>query len=171
MKKRNWYLTFGLVLSAVMLCYMVLGFFWTPHDPGMLSASDKLASPSLSHPFGCDQLGRDVLSRALDGAGTTLIIALAVVLMGFVLGILIGSLCGYYGGMVDAVEYVSKLNFVDPKKIGVTGHSMGGGYADKTANYYTGLEQEALANGAAPEEAAPAADPNAVRELYVEWKG
>lgn len=103
MKKRNWYLTFGLVLSAVMLCYMVLGFFWTPHDPGMLSASDKLASPSLSHPFGCDQLGRDVLSRALDGAGTTLIIALAVVLMGFVLGILIGSLCGYYGGMVDAV--------------------------------------------------------------------
>ena len=83
MKKRNWYLTFGLVLSAVMLCYMVLGFFWTPHDPGKLSASDKLASPSLSHPFGCDQLGRDVLSRALDGAGTTLIIALAVVLILF----------------------------------------------------------------------------------------
>ena len=44
-----------------------------------------------------------MLSRALDGAGTTLIIALAVVLMGFVLGILIGSLCGYYGGVVDAV--------------------------------------------------------------------
>ena len=41
MKKRNWYLTFGLVLSAVMLCYMVLGFFWTPHDPGKLSASSS----------------------------------------------------------------------------------------------------------------------------------
>jgi len=103
MKKRNWYLTFGLSLSAVMLCYMVLGFFWTPYDPGKLSAPDRHSAPSLRHLFGCDQLGRDVLSRTLDGAGTTLIIALAVVLVGFVLGILIGALCGYYGGLVDAV--------------------------------------------------------------------
>ena len=39
------------------------------------------------------------------------------------------------GGMVDAVEYVAGLNFVDPERIGVTGHSMGGGYSDKTTNY------------------------------------
>lgn len=58
------------------------------------------------------------------------------------------------GGMVDAVEYVSKLNFVDPEKIGVTGHSMGGGYSDKTTNYYTSLELEALEKGFSPEEAA-----------------
>lgn len=58
------------------------------------------------------------------------------------------------GGMVDAVEYVSQLNFVDPDKIGVTGHSMGGGYSDKTANYYTSLELAALENGATAEEAA-----------------
>jgi len=103
MKKRNWYLTIGLIITAVMLCYMILGFFWTPHDPGKLSATDKLDGPSLSHPFGCDQLGRDVLSRTLDGAGTTLIIALSVVAVGFVFGLLIGALCGYYGGIVDAV--------------------------------------------------------------------
>lgn len=102
MKKRNWYLTFGLVISAMMLAYMMLGFFWTPYDPGKLSASDKLAKPSLAHLFGCDQLGRDVLSRTLDGAGTTLVIALAVVAVGFVFGLLIGALCGYYGGVVDA---------------------------------------------------------------------
>ena len=58
------------------------------------------------------------------------------------------------GGMVDAVEYVYGLDFVDKEKIGVTGHSMGGGYSDKTTNYYTGLEQEALAAGASAEEAA-----------------
>jgi len=58
------------------------------------------------------------------------------------------------GGMVDAVEYLYGLDFVDKDRIGVTGHSMGGGYSDKTTNYYTGLEQEALANGATPEEAA-----------------
>ena len=103
MKKRNWYLTFGLIISAVMFAYMILGFFWTPHDPGKLSGADKLAKPSLTHLFGCDQLGRDVLSRTLDGAGTTLIIALAVVAVGFVFGLLIGALCGYYGGVVDAV--------------------------------------------------------------------
>lgn len=96
-------MTFGVVLTALMLLYMLVGFFWTPYEPDRLSGADKLAAPSLAHLFGCDHLGRDVLSRTLDGAGTTLIIALAVVLMGFVLGLLIGALCGYYGGVMDAV--------------------------------------------------------------------
>jgi len=58
------------------------------------------------------------------------------------------------GGMKDAVEYLSELSFVDSKRIGVTGHSMGGGFADSTASYYTTLENQALANGVAPIEAA-----------------
>ena len=103
MKKHNWYLRFGTVISIVMLVYMVVGFFWTPYDPGKLNGSLKLAKPSLQHIFGCDHLGRDVFSRTLDGAGTTLIIALAVLVIGFVFGILIGALSGYYGGVVDAV--------------------------------------------------------------------
>ena len=56
-------------------------------------------------------------------------------------------------GMVDAVEYLYQLDFVDNTRIGVTGHSMGGGYSNATAAYYSGLEREALANGATPEEA------------------
>ena len=103
MKQRNGYLTFGTCISALMLAYMVLGFFWTPHDPTRLSGANKLAAPSLTHLFGCDHLGRDVLSRTLDGAGTTLVIALAVLAVGFVFGLVIGALCGYYGGVVDAV--------------------------------------------------------------------
>lgn len=103
MKKRNWYMRFGVVLTALMLLFMLLGLFWTPYEPDRLSGADKLARPGAEHIFGCDHLGRDVFSRTLDGSGTTLIISLAVVLTGFVFGLLIGAVCGYYGGVVDAV--------------------------------------------------------------------
>lgn len=51
------------------------------------------------------------------------------------------------GGMIDAVEYVYTLPFVDQSRIGVTGHSMGGGFADITLAYYSDLEKDALAQG------------------------
>ncbi len=57
------------------------------------------------------------------------------------------------GGMVQGVEYVASLSFVDATKIGVSGHSMGGGFADATAAYYTSLEREALEAGMSPQEA------------------
>lgn len=103
MKRKNWYLAAGAALTAVMVVWTVLGFFWTPYDPSARSAADKYALPSLSHPFGCDYMGRDIFSRALEGAGTTLTIAAAVLVIGFVFGLLIGALCGYYGGAADAV--------------------------------------------------------------------
>ena len=57
------------------------------------------------------------------------------------------------GGMIDAVEYVFTLPFVDQSRIGVTGHSMGGGFADITLAYYSDLEKEAIAQGKSPQEA------------------
>lgn len=103
MKKHNWYLAIGSVLTAVMLAFSALGFFWTPYDPSAMSSADKYAPPSLRHLFGCDHMGRDIFSRTLNGAGTTLIVALAVLAVGFVFGLTIGALCGYYGGVPDAL--------------------------------------------------------------------
>ncbi len=103
MRKHNWYLSFGTAITAVMLIFTVIGFFWTPYDPNNMSVTDRYSSPSLRHPFGCDQMGRDILSRTMEGTGTTLTIAVAVLAIGFVFGLLIGALCGYYGGIADAL--------------------------------------------------------------------
>ncbi len=102
-KQRNWYLTLGLVLTVLSVGYSVVGTFWTPYSPTAMSGQDRYAGPSLSHLFGCDHMGRDVFSRTLEGAGATLTIALAVLAIGFVAGLIIGALCGYYGGAADAV--------------------------------------------------------------------
>ena len=103
MKKRNWYLTIGIVLTACMLVFTAVGFFWTPYDPSKMSAADRYAAPSLTHLFGCDHMGRDILSKTLNGAATTLTIALAVLAVGAVCGLVVGALCGYYGGPADAL--------------------------------------------------------------------
>jgi peptide/nickel transport system permease protein len=103
MTKKNYYLRVGLVITGLVTVLAVLGCFWTPYDPGKLNAAGIYAKPGLEHIFGCDQLGRDIFSRTLDGAGTTLTIALAVLAVGFVFGLVIGSMCGYYGGLADAV--------------------------------------------------------------------
>ena len=103
MKRKNWYLAIGAVLTAFMLAFTALGLFWTPFEPSAMSAPDRNAPPSAAHPFGCDAYGRDVLSRTLEGAGSTLTIALAVLAVGAACGLAVGALCGYYGGPADAL--------------------------------------------------------------------
>lgn len=103
MKRKNWYLTIGMGLTAFMLVFTAAGFFWTPYAPSAISSLDREAPPGAKHLFGCDSLGRDVFSRTLEGAGSTLTIALAVLAVGAVCGLVIGALCGYYGGAVDAL--------------------------------------------------------------------
>ena len=102
-RKTNWYLAAGVTLTAAMLIFSAVGFFWTPLDPAAISSSHRSALPSLEHLFGCDPLGRDVFSRVLLGAGNTLTIALAVLCVGFFTGLTVGALCGYYGGGLDAL--------------------------------------------------------------------
>ena len=110
MKKRNPYLTVGLVMTGILTALIVLGFFWTPYDPNAMAAGPKLTGPSLAHLMGTDSFGRDIFSRVLKGAGTTFTIAFCTVAIGAVVGTVLGAVTGYFGGLVD--EALMRLNDV-----------------------------------------------------------
>ncbi|HAX50548.1 ABC transporter permease [Muricomes intestini] len=101
--KTGYNFVFGLVLTAVMVGLIILGFFWSPYDPEAMQGSLKLSGPALAHVFGTDQFGRDVFSRILVGAGNTLIVALGTIVIGGGVGILAGAVTGYFGGWLDEI--------------------------------------------------------------------
>mgnify|MGYP001277981619 CR=1 FL=1 len=102
-KKGNLFLYIGGAISAIISLLIILGYFWTPYSPTAMNVGAKFQAPSLEHLMGTDNFGRDIFSRVIDGAGTTFFIAVSVVAIGCALGILIGSLCGYYGGLPDII--------------------------------------------------------------------
>ncbi|WP_062215315.1 ABC transporter permease [Streptomyces sp. NBRC 109706] len=95
----------GLLLSLVLLALVAVAALTpgllTGHDPLVGVPADKLRPPSLDHPFGTDQLGRDLLSRVVHGTGETLRATVLAVAIGLVPGSLIGLLAGHLGGWVD----------------------------------------------------------------------
>ncbi len=72
-----------------------------PYDPYAINVQDRLLAPSLAHPFGTDDLGRDMFSRILFGARTTIQTGVVVICIAASLGTVIGLVSGYYGGKVD----------------------------------------------------------------------
>lgn len=93
----------GFVLVAFAVLLSLVGCFYTPYDPNAMDAGMKNVAPSLSHLFGTDNFGRDVLSRVMKGAGTTFLVGLSVVSIGAVGGCLMGAFTGYFGGKADLI--------------------------------------------------------------------
>ncbi len=102
-KKKNINMKIGGIITGVMMLFIVVGLFYTPYDPEAMDASAKFAGVSFKHLMGCDNFGRDILSRVMHGAGTTLMVAAGTVLIGTFFGVLSGALTGYFGGVVDEV--------------------------------------------------------------------
>jgi len=92
------------VLFVLILLLGAFGPLIVPFDPLATDASNALQAPSLVHWFGTDQLGRDVLSRVIVATRLDLAISIAAVAISFVAGSVIGSLAGYYGGLVDRIS-------------------------------------------------------------------
>ena len=78
----NFFLLIGGVIVGVMAVLILVGYVWTPYDTTGMSGADKFLAPCLAHPLGTDNFGRDILSRVMEGAGSTFLIALCVVLIG-----------------------------------------------------------------------------------------
>ncbi|MCL1848110.1 MAG: ABC transporter permease [Clostridiales bacterium] len=102
-KRRNYNLILGCAIAGLMALIILAGMIKTPYDPAALNTAAKSQPPSLAHLLGTDNFGRDIFSRILDGAGTTLIIASATVVFGVSAGFAIGAFTGYFGGWLDEV--------------------------------------------------------------------
>jgi peptide/nickel transport system permease protein len=91
----------GIVLIIALAA--IVGPAVTPFDPAAQELPLRLAGPGGAHPFGLDELGRDVLSRVLAGARISLLVGVTVVSVSAAIGTVIGSVAGYFGGLVDDV--------------------------------------------------------------------
>ncbi|MBO4902455.1 MAG: ABC transporter permease [Lachnospiraceae bacterium] len=102
-KKRGLQFHIAISFVAVIIALVLWGLIRTPYDPKVMDVSLKLAKSSADHLLGCDQFGRDILSRILVGIRTTLMIALGTNLIGAFIGLLVGAVTGYFGGLADEV--------------------------------------------------------------------
>ena len=101
---RRWQLVIlGGLLVGLVLMAAVFAPFVAPYSPLTFDVVDMLQPPSSAHWLGTDELGRDVLSRAIYAARISMQVALIAVTVGLVLGTLIGMTAAYFGGLVDTV--------------------------------------------------------------------
>ena len=96
----------GAIVGTIVLAAIILASvfaFLSPYSPTESNMPEKLQPPSLQHPFGTDQLGRDLLTRCLYGGRVSLTVGFLVVIITMVIGIPLGAVAGYFGRWVDNV--------------------------------------------------------------------
>ncbi len=100
----------GLAVTVLLILLAVLAPWIAPANPSAQSLPDRLLSPSAHHWMGTDELGRDVLSRALYGARVSLLVGVSVVVGAGIVGLALGSLSGYFGGAFDRFINIVLIN-------------------------------------------------------------
>jgi len=93
----------GLVILLVILILAASADLIAPYDYKEMDTKNKLATPSVEHLFGTDNLGRDLFSRVLYGSRYSLLIGFSATILAVVIGVAIGSICGYFGGWLDDI--------------------------------------------------------------------
>jgi len=106
--KRNKLALFGLTVLGLFILIAVFAPILAPYDPAEIVESETLP-PTLRHPFGTDDLGRDVFSRILFGARISLTVGVVAVVIAITIGTILGAVSGFYGGFTDTLI----MRFVD----------------------------------------------------------
>ncbi|OOG86914.1 D-ala-D-ala transporter subunit [Pseudomonas sp. A25(2017)] len=94
---------FGALLLLLIILAAIFAPWLAPYEPNKIVFSQKLMAPNWAHWMGTDEFGRDILSRVLYGARTSLIIGVSVTLIAMLIGIPIGLVSGYFGGRIDTL--------------------------------------------------------------------
>ncbi|QQE73646.1 ABC transporter permease subunit [Brevibacillus composti] len=101
--RRNPLTLFGLVLLLMIVLLSIFAPLISPYDPSKISIKERFSPPSAAHWFGTDEVGRDIFTRILYGARLSLGVGVAAVLSAGLIGTIIGSISGYFGGRVDQI--------------------------------------------------------------------
>lgn len=108
--RRNPLAAIGVVLVIFFVFCAIFAPWLAPSDPAYINLPHRLSPPSALHICGTDELGRDILSRLIYGARISMLVGSSVVVGSLGLGLIIGSIAGYYGGRVDRFVNVVVMN-------------------------------------------------------------
>ena len=110
MARHNLLATAGAALIVIFVTCALFAPWIAPQDPYSIDLPSRLMSPSAAHWFGTDELGRDILSRVIYGARVSMLVGSCVVAASLTLGLVFGSIAGYYGGFIDRFLNVVVMN-------------------------------------------------------------
>ena len=108
--RRNALATTGMVLVVVFVVFALFAPWIAPQNPSNIDLPSRLQPPSGAHWFGTDELGRDIFSRVIYGARISMLVGSSVVAGSLLLGLILGSIAGYYGGLSDKFFNVVVMN-------------------------------------------------------------
>ncbi len=102
--------TTGVVLVAIFVICALFAPWIAPQDPARIDLPTRLTGPSSTHWCGTDELGRDILSRLIYGSRISMLVGSCVVAASLALGLIVGSIAGYYGGRIDRFVNIVVMN-------------------------------------------------------------
>ena len=100
----------GILMVIIFVIFALFAPWIAPQDPAYIDLPNRLQAPSSEHWCGTDELGRDILSRLIYGARISMLVGSSVVATSLALGLIIGSLAGYYGGRIDRFVNIFLMN-------------------------------------------------------------
>jgi peptide/nickel transport system permease protein len=108
--RHNILAAFGVVLVTIFVVCALFAPWIAPQDPAYIDLPIRLAGPSSAHWCGTDELGRDILTRLIYGSRISMLVGSCVVGASLALGLIVGSIAGYYGGRIDRFVNVVVMN-------------------------------------------------------------